>query len=286
MAYKTDLNDAKWDLIKKDFEPACKRENGHKHDKKSIVNTILYIVKDGIQWWLMPNDLPRGKPYTIILARGTICGVWGKCLGRLTGYHRQKAGRASHPSYSIIEAQSVKTQYASEERGIDGGNKVKGHKRHVVVDILGTNSMSKSMPLIWVTPKAHARLWKGPSINILHFKLSPVMQAIAVQRLTLLLKPGLTLYISEKIEGKWAILPKRWLVARTFSWLDNFRRLSKDFEMLPATAENNTCKIRLIFCQTASVFAMNLSGIQSVTTYYDVDRAEYSWFWRTINEHE
>jgi putative transposase len=50
MAYKTDLSDAEWDLIKKDFEPASKRENGHKHDKKSIVNAILYIVKDGIQW--------------------------------------------------------------------------------------------------------------------------------------------------------------------------------------------------------------------------------------------
>ena len=51
-------------------------------------------------------------------------------------------------------------------------------------------------------------------------------------------KPGMTLHISEKIEGKWAVLPKRWVVERTFSWLGNFRRLSKDFEILPATAEN------------------------------------------------
>ena len=57
MAYKTDLSDAEWDLIKKDFEPASKRGNGHKHDKKSIVNAILYIVKGGIQWRL------RGSRY-------------------------------------------------------------------------------------------------------------------------------------------------------------------------------------------------------------------------------
>ena len=67
----------------------------------------------------------------------------GKSLDRLTGYYRQKAGRTTHPSYGIIDAQSVKTQYASEERGIDGDKKVKDHKRHIVVDSLGT----KSMPL-------------------------------------------------------------------------------------------------------------------------------------------
>jgi hypothetical protein len=61
----------------------------------------------------------------------------GKCLDRLTAYHRLKEGQAALPSYGIIDAQCVKTQYASEERGIDSGKKVKGHKRHIVVDILG-----------------------------------------------------------------------------------------------------------------------------------------------------
>ena len=58
MAYKSDLSDAEWDLIKNDFEPASKRGNGHKHSKKIVVDAILYIVKGGIQWRLMPNDFP------------------------------------------------------------------------------------------------------------------------------------------------------------------------------------------------------------------------------------
>lgn len=137
MAYKTDLSDAEWDLIKKDFEPASKRGNGHKHSKKSIVNAILYIVKGGIQWRMMPNNLPPWQTVYDHFSKWNKCGVWEKCLYRLTGYHRQQAGRTTHPSYGIIDAQSVKTQYASEESGIDGGKKVKGHKRHIVVDILG-----------------------------------------------------------------------------------------------------------------------------------------------------
>ena len=137
MAYETDLSDTEWDLIQKDFEPASKRGNGHKHSPKPLVDAILYIVKGGIQWRLMPNDFPPWQTVYDHLSKWNKCGVWEKCLDRLTGYHRQKAERTIHPSYGIIDAQSVKTQYASEERGIDGGKKVKGHKRHIVVDIPG-----------------------------------------------------------------------------------------------------------------------------------------------------
>jgi putative transposase len=137
MVYKTDLTDPEWELIKKDFEPASKRGNRHKYSKRIIVNAILYIVKGGIQWRLMPNDFPPWQTVYDHFSKWNKRGVWEKCLDRLTRYYRQKAGRTSDPSYGIIDAQSVKTQYASEERGIDGGKKVKGHKRHIVVDILG-----------------------------------------------------------------------------------------------------------------------------------------------------
>jgi len=85
VAYKTDLSDAEWDLIKKDFEPASKRGNGHKHDKKSIVNAILYIVKGGIQWRLMPNDFPPWQTVYDHFSKWNKSGLWEKCLARLTG---------------------------------------------------------------------------------------------------------------------------------------------------------------------------------------------------------
>ena len=85
----------------------------------------------------MPKDFPPWKTVYDHFSKWNKRGAWEKYLDRLTAYHRLKEGRAALPSYGIIDAQSVKTQYASEERGIDGGKKVKGHKRHIVVDILG-----------------------------------------------------------------------------------------------------------------------------------------------------
>ena len=157
----------------------------------------------------------------------------------MTASHRLKEGRTALPSYGIIDAQSVKTQYASEERGIDGGKKVKGHKRHIVVDILGNllyvrvhaANLSDTKSACEVLEEAAS---KFPSLEA--FSGDAGYRGTAVEFTST--KLGMTLHISEKIEGKWAVLPKRWVVERTFSWLGHFRRLSKDFEILPATAEN------------------------------------------------
>ncbi len=127
MAYKSDLSDKEWALIEKDFNPASKRGSSHKHSKRTIVNAIMYLLKGGIEWRMMPNDFLPWKTVYDHFSKWNKRGVWEKSLDRLTIYRRQKAGREALPSYGIIDAQSVKTQYASEERGIDGGKKVKGH---------------------------------------------------------------------------------------------------------------------------------------------------------------
>jgi putative transposase len=86
---------------------------------------LVHVVKGGIQWRLMPNDFPPWQTVYDHFSRWNKRGVWEECLDKLTLFSRQKAGRCAVPSYDIIDAQSVKTQYASEERGIDGGKKVK-----------------------------------------------------------------------------------------------------------------------------------------------------------------
>jgi putative transposase len=133
----------------------------------------------------------------------------------------------------------VKTQYASEERGIDGGKKVKGHKRHIVVDLLGNLLLVKVHAANLSDTKSACGVLedvvnKYPSLKA--FSGDAGYRGTAVDFAANGL--GRALHISEKIEGKWAVLPKRWVVERTFSWLGNFRRLSKDFEILPGTAEN------------------------------------------------
>jgi putative transposase len=152
---------------------------------------------------------------------------------------RKKLGRTATASYGIIDAQSVKTQYASEDRGIDGGKKVKGHKRHIIVDILGNllhvqvhaANLSDTKSACYVMERAKE---KHPSIKAFSGDAGYRGSAVSFANEKL----NMTLHISERIKNTWAVMPKRWVVERTFSWLGHFRRLAKDFEILTATSEN------------------------------------------------
>ena len=126
MSYQNDLSKAEWYLIKHNFYPHTKRGNASKHARKKIVDAILYVLKGGITWRMLPNDLPPWKTVYDHFSKWNKQGVWEKALDEANQWHRRKAGKKTNPSYGIIDAQSVKTQYASEDRGIDGGKKVKG----------------------------------------------------------------------------------------------------------------------------------------------------------------
>lgn len=239
MCYPSDLSGQEWDFIKNHFYPKTKRGSASKHDKKDIVNAILYVLKGGITWRMLPKDFPPWKTVYDHFSKWSKQGVWEKALDEANQRHRQKIGKKSNPSYGIIDAQSVKTQYASEDRGIDGGKKVKGHKRHIIVDTLGNllhvsvhaanQSDTKS-----ACPVLERCQEKYPSIQA--FSGDAGYRGTAVKFVDETLK--MTLHISMKIKDKWAVLPKRWVVERTFAWLNNFRRLAKDFEILTGTAEN------------------------------------------------
>ncbi len=135
--YQSDLSDEEWALIESCFNPKDQRGNTHKHSKKIIVNAILYVVKGGVTWRMLPNDFPPWKTVYDHFSRWNKKGTWTTALDKVAQLHRQKVGRELTPSYGIIDSQSVKTQYNSEQRGIDGNKKAKGHKRHIIVDILG-----------------------------------------------------------------------------------------------------------------------------------------------------
>lgn len=166
-----------------------------------------------------------------------------RSLGGGTGSIEQspskKKQRQSDPSYGIIDSQSTKTQYGSEERGIDGGKKVKGRKRHIVVDTLGNllhvqvhaANIHDTIAGGEVMRRAKEK-WPG----LAAFSGDAGYRGTAVRFVEQQLQ--MTLHISEKIQDGFAVLPKRWVVERTFAWLGHFRRLAKDFEILTATTEN------------------------------------------------
>jgi len=122
MRYTSDLTGSQWEKIK-DFFPAG---NKSKHEKRELVNAVLYIVKTGCQWRNLPSDFPHWKAVYAFFSRAKQKGVWEKIMQFLVKETRINAGRNENPSYGLIDSQSVKTIHASKNRGFDGGKKRKG----------------------------------------------------------------------------------------------------------------------------------------------------------------
>lgn len=187
---------------------------------------------------MMPKDFPPWQTVYDHFSRWNKAGVWECALDKLNERYRHSKKRAV-PSYAIIDSQSVKTVYASEERGIDGGKKIKVRKRHIIVDTVGNllhvsvhrANINDTKTGVAVFERAAE---KYPSIKA--FSGDAGYRGTAVTFVEERLK--LKLNISTKIKDVFAVLPIRWLVERTFAWLNGFRRLAKYVEILTATAEN------------------------------------------------
>ena len=237
--YPSDLKDEEWKLIEPFLKRPDPRGNPGLYKKRNIMNGILYVLEGGIKWRMIPNDFPPWSSVYGHFRQWNLRGIWEKMLQFLNKKVRTNKGRSDSPTYAIIDSQSVKTQYNSEERGIDGGKLVKGRKRHIGVDILG------NMLEIQVHAANRNDTMKGGDIcEQISEKYSTVEAFSADEGYRGTTREfvenvlGLRFEISKKIKDEFVILPKRWIVERTFAWLGNFRRLAKDFEILTATAEN------------------------------------------------
>ena len=120
--YPSDLTDAQWDIIAGYFPMGNK---GEVH-KRSLVEAVLYLVDNGCKWRSLPHDFPKWSTVKSFYYRAVENGTWEKVMQFLVKETRKKAGRNASPSYGLIDSQSVKTVYASDERGFDGGKKRKG----------------------------------------------------------------------------------------------------------------------------------------------------------------
>ena len=122
MGYITDLTDNQWAKIAPIFT-SNKGANFVKHSKRDLVNAVLYLVKTGCQWRLLPNDFPPHDTVWSFYRRAAMSGKWEKAMDMLVKKTREDAGRKSTPTYGIIDSQSAKTTSASDDRGYDGGKK-------------------------------------------------------------------------------------------------------------------------------------------------------------------
>jgi transposase len=135
--YPTDLTDAEWSSLAP-YLPAPKTGGRpRRHAVRDILNAIFYILRSGCAWRLMPHDLPPWKTVYHYFRLWRVQGIWQRLHAALHAATRVKMGRDPHPTAAIIDSQSVKTSLVGGPRGYDGGKKINGRKRHLLVDTQG-----------------------------------------------------------------------------------------------------------------------------------------------------
>jgi putative transposase len=239
--YDSSLTDAQWEMLAP-MIPKPSKMGRPPIDRRQIVDAILYVAKGGAQWRLLPHDFPRWKTVYHVFRKWTLDHTWEALNARLRASVRAQEGKDCRPTAAILDSQSVKSDPHGGPVGYDAAKKIKGRKRHILVDTLGlllgivvtpantaeregaqtllqkTVAVFTWLRLLWVDGG-----YTGPAFAEWVAKLRSTLEVQVVKR-------------SDDAAG-FKVLPRRWVVERTFAWLMRHRRLVRDYETTTTSAE-------------------------------------------------
>lgn len=241
--YASDCTDKEWAIIAPKLAQPAGPGRKRTIDLRAVVNAIFYRTRTGCQWRMLPKEFPDWRHVWYYYKKWTKEGTWARLNEALRCLVRRAMGKQPEPSLGILDSQTVKATEAGGERGYDGGKKMNGRKRHILVDTLG-------LLLELVVHPANIQDYDGARqvLQKAHSKLNRLQKVIADGMYT---KNGLVEWVKQqfpftleivtrdKEQKGFVVLPKRWIVERSLAWLGRNRILSKEYEHLTQTSESD-----------------------------------------------
>lgn len=265
--YPTDYSDAEWEIVKPLVPPAIAYPNLQVpiHSRREILNAIRYRTRTGCAWRLLPHDFPTWKTVYNTYRRWAKSGIMNVIHDYLVEQVRLQEGRNLEPTAAILDSQSVKGSVQSEGSGYDAGKKVKGRKRHILVDVLGlilavvvtpasVQDRDGAVPVLERAALEHSNLQK---VWVDGAYTGGVLGRLAE-------RTNIDIEMVKRTDDMsgFVVLPRRWVVERTFGWMERFRLLNREYER---TVSSSTADVFhamcTIMCRRLAVARSNDSHI-------------------------
>lgn len=234
LRYASDLTEAEWALLAPLLPGPSHRGRPRRTDLRAVVEALFYLLSHGCPWRSLPREFPPRSTVQRYFYRWRDTGLWERLNRQLVGLARQRLGRAPRPSLGIIDSQSVPTTESGGPRGLDAAKRIKGRKRHIVTDTQGFLLESQVQPASLqdnhgAVPLLRALHGSRPTLH--HLLADRVYRGGKLLGALADLGPW-TIEIVQRPAGLkgFQLLPRRWVVERSFAWFGRNRRLAKDFE--------------------------------------------------------